>query len=85
VLGPLELLLSRLAAMLGRRDEAIAHGESALAACERDGALGLAAHARFGLGAALAARGAPGDAKRAGALQAEARAAAEALGIVRLT
>ena len=40
VLGSLELLLSRLAMTMGRGDEAVAHGESGLAACERDGALG---------------------------------------------
>jgi hypothetical protein len=51
--GPVDLYLGRLAAALGRRDEALVRFEAALALGERLGASPWEAHARLGIGELL--------------------------------
>jgi hypothetical protein len=83
-LGSVERHLGLLAATMGRLDEAIAHHEVALAVHAQMGAPALGAHTQAELGRMLVTRNAPGDAARAAALLADARATAEALGMTRL-
>jgi hypothetical protein len=71
--------LAALAA--GRLDEAVAHGEAALAANAALGARLELVRTRHALAVALGRRGAPGDAARAAALAAEAARDAAALGV----
>jgi tetratricopeptide (TPR) repeat protein len=73
-----------LARTAGRLDEAVAHFEDALATNARIGAVPQRAHTQHDLAVALRARGAPGDADRAAALDAEAGATARDLGLVAL-
>jgi tetratricopeptide (TPR) repeat protein len=73
--------LGLLAGVLGRRDEAVAHFEAALAANGAAGSPLLVAHTRRDYGAALLALGDPADHQRATALLAEAAAAYRELGL----
>jgi tetratricopeptide (TPR) repeat protein len=73
--------LGLLALTAGRLDEAVAWFEEALAAATRMGARPYVAHAAHGLGLALAARGAAGDAERARTLGQDAERLARELGM----
>ncbi len=66
--GAVDRYLGLLAMTMGRRDDAVGHLESAVAANERMGAWPWAAHSQADLAAALRQRANPGDEKRAGAL-----------------
>jgi hypothetical protein len=79
--GPADSFLGRLAATAGMWDEADAHFEAALAACDRVGARAMAARTRWWYAEMLIARGRGGDTERATGLEAAARAEAEALGL----
>jgi len=80
--GPAAAFLGRLAATAGDWDAAEAHFAAGLAASERLGARPLAARTRAWLAEMLRARGAPGDAERADALERAARDEAGALALV---
>src|SRR5262249_29182985 len=80
-LGSVERYLGMLAVTLGRLDAAAAHFEAALAAHIRLDAPVYRARTAFAYARLLRRRGKPGDARRAAALLADARATAEALGI----
>ena len=73
--------LGRALAAAGRTDEAIDALEAAIAADRARGGIPFAAHAQRDLAETLLARGAPGDAERAGALLEEAAATADLLGL----
>ena len=73
--------LGRALAAAGRTDEAIDALEAAIAADRARGGIPFAAHAQRDLAETLLARGAPGDATRAGALLEEAAATAGRLGL----
>ena len=81
LLGPVDRYLGLLALAAGRPSDAAAHFETAVASCARMGARPDLARAQAGLARALAARGTPEDRSRAATLLAEARAAAEQLGL----
>ena len=72
--------LGLLAQTLGRKDDAIAHLEKALASCERLRLRGFLARMRWETACALQNRNAPRDRERAGVLIADARALADELG-----
>ncbi len=82
--GTTSYYLGVLASRLGRNDAAIEHLEEAVALNQRGGALPWLARSRYELTLALVARGAEGDAGRAGRLLAEAGRAAERLGMTSL-
>jgi hypothetical protein len=79
--GPADSFLGRLAATAGLWEEAERHFEVGLAACERHGARAMAARTRWWHAEMLRARGRPGDAERASALEATVRREAEAMGL----
>jgi hypothetical protein len=79
--GPSVRLLALLASFLGRWEDAAAHFEAALARCRQLGTLPYLARTEYEYGRMLAARAADGDAERARALFASARAMAERLGM----
>ncbi|MFO7571621.1 MAG: adenylate/guanylate cyclase domain-containing protein [Gaiellaceae bacterium] len=79
--GPVDAYLGRLAATAGLLDEAEAHFEAALAACERMGARAMAARTRWWYAEMLRARAGSGDAARASELESVARAEAGAMGL----
>jgi eukaryotic-like serine/threonine-protein kinase len=82
--GSVAHALGRLAALLGRFDEAKAHFETALAANKGIRAAALLAHTESELAKLLLARDEGDDAERAGALFVSARRTAEALNLVRV-
>lgn len=82
--GSVARYLGLAAATTGAWDDAVAHFDAAIASNERAGARTFAAYARHELARALRERGAAGDTERAAALFAQAREAAERLGIPRL-
>ena len=82
--GSIAFALGRLAALLGRFDEAKAHFETALAANARIRATVALAHTECELAKLLLARAQGDDAERAGALIASARRTAEGLNLVRV-
>ena len=82
--GSVAFALGKLAAVLGRLDDAEAHFEAALAANRRIRAAVWLGHAQFELARALVTRGADGDLARARDLIATARQTAKSLGLVRL-
>jgi ATP/maltotriose-dependent transcriptional regulator MalT len=82
--GAVDRYLGRLAAMLGRRDEAARHFEAALAVNAAAGARPWLAHTQHDYARVLLAGGRPGDRARARTLLAEAVAVAEACGMTRL-
>ena len=73
-LGPISLYAGQLALAMGEVDVAVDHLEDALERCARMGALPFEARAAGVLAGALQARGAAGDAKRAGEMAARAEA-----------
>ncbi len=79
--GPVELHLGRMAAYLGRLDNAEVDLTSAAACCRGIGAAAFAVEADCELAAVLAQRGAEGDLPRARALSKGARSAAGRLGM----
>ncbi len=79
--GPAASFLGRLAATAEDWNAAEAHFEAGLAASERLAARPLAARTRAWHAEMLRARGAPGDAERAAALERAARDEAESLGL----
>jgi predicted ATPase len=79
--GCLARQLGLLAGVLGRRDEAVAHFEAALAANGAAGSPVLVAHTRRDYGAALLRLGDPADQERAAALLAEAAVRYRELGM----
>jgi DNA-binding SARP family transcriptional activator/tetratricopeptide (TPR) repeat protein len=79
-LGAVDRQLGDLAALLGRPDDAVRHYEAAVRLNDAMGMAPWAVHARFGLAAALAARGEPSR-----ALRDEALAGAAALGLTGLS
>ena len=79
--GPVELHLGRMAAFLGRLDNAEVDLTSAAASCRAIGAAAFAVEADCELAAVLAQRGGEGDLPRARALAKAARAAAGRLGM----
>ena len=79
--GAVDRYLGLLAASLGRLDDAARHLEDAVHINERMGARPWTAHSRHDLAAVLRARGEPGDAARAADLDAQALAAARAMGM----
>jgi tetratricopeptide (TPR) repeat protein len=79
--GPADCFLARLAATAQRWDEAEAHFEQALAACERLGARAMGARTRWWYAEMLRARGRPEDARRAAELAALALEEAGAMGL----
>jgi DNA-binding CsgD family transcriptional regulator/tetratricopeptide (TPR) repeat protein len=83
-LGPVELWLGRAATYLGEHATAVADLEHALRACTANGAAGFAVEAQVELAAALVARSAPGDAKRARELAEAAARRADLLGMTPL-
>ena len=82
--GAVDRYLGLLAATLGRPDDAIRHLEDAVHINERMGARPWTAHSRADLAEVLRRRDAPGDAARAGDLEAQALATAEAIGMTAL-
>ena len=82
--GSVAFALGRLAALLGRSDEAEAHFEMALAANARIRAAAALAHTECELAKLLLTRAEGDDAERAGALIASARRMSEALNLVRV-
>jgi class 3 adenylate cyclase len=82
--GSVAYALGRLAAVLGRSDDAEAHFDAALAANRRIRATVWLAHTQCELARVLLARNAAGDYARVQELIASARQAAEALDLVRL-
>ncbi len=76
--------LGRLAALLGRWDEAEALFSQAIADNARMGAPGLVAHAQLHFARALRGRGKPADLDKADVLAAEAKVTAESLGLTAL-
>jgi len=82
--GSIAFALGRLAALLGRFDEAKAHFETALAANARIRATVALAHTECELAKLLLARAQGDDAERASALIASARRTAEGLNLVRV-
>ena len=82
--GSVAFALGRLASILGRADDAVAHFEAALAANRRIRAAVWLGHTQVELARALLTRGADGDIARAQELIASARQTAEALGLTRL-
>jgi hypothetical protein len=83
-LGSVERYLGLLAVTLGRLDAAAEHFESALAAHVRLDAPVYRARTAFAYARLLERRAKPGDAARAAALLADARATAEAFGMAAL-
>lgn len=83
-MGPLDRHLGRLAVVLGRLDEAVAHLEAALAACREVGARPQLARTQSELAAVLRRRGSGGDQVRAEALREAATRAASGLGMAGL-
>jgi Arc/MetJ family transcription regulator len=79
--GPVALRLAKLAALLGRWDEAEAYFETALERCELLGARAVRARVLVDYAAALQARGDAGDAARAEQLLDEGRRLSEDLGL----
>jgi class 3 adenylate cyclase/tetratricopeptide (TPR) repeat protein len=79
--GPADSFLGRLAMTAGLLDEAEAHFDAALAACERTGARAMAARTKWWYAELLRTRSRPGDGERAGALAAAAREEAGVLGL----
>jgi eukaryotic-like serine/threonine-protein kinase len=77
--GPVALRLAKLAALLGRWDEAEAYFESALERCELLGARAVRARVLVDYAAALQARGREGDAGRTERVLDEGRRLSEAL------
>lgn len=82
--GSIAFALGRLAALLGRFDEAKAHFETALAANAQIRATVALAHTECELAKLLLARAQGDDAERASALIASARRTAEGLNLVRV-
>ena len=82
--GSVAFALGRLAALLGRLDEAEAHFETALAANARIRAAMPLAHTESELAKLLLSRGEGEDVERAHALIASARRTAEAMNLVRV-
>ncbi|MFI9464006.1 ATP-binding protein [Streptomyces xiamenensis] len=82
--GPLVLWRGVAESALGNADAAVAAFEAAVASAERMGARPWVVEAGSRLAAALAARGAAGDAERAAALGESVRTEAAALGMARL-
>jgi class 3 adenylate cyclase/tetratricopeptide (TPR) repeat protein len=82
--GSVAFALGRLAALLGRFDEAAAHFEMALAANAQIRAMVPLAHTEGELAKLLLARGEGDNIERAGVLIASARRKAEALNLVRV-
>ncbi len=83
-LGPVDRHLGRLAALLGRLDEAIAHLDAGLVACEHVGARPQLARTQRDLVVALRRRGGAGDVAWAERLHRMAAETASALGMVGL-
>jgi DNA-binding SARP family transcriptional activator/tetratricopeptide (TPR) repeat protein len=81
--GSVARALGVLAHAVGRHDDAVCHFETAIEIERRMRARPWLAHAQHGLAEALLARGAPGDADRAGTLRADAREAYAVLGMER--
>ncbi|HUG88400.1 MAG TPA: AAA family ATPase, partial [Actinomycetota bacterium] len=79
--GSLARAVAIAAAVAGRWEDAVRHGSAAIAANDRMGARPWAARARLETARALTARGLPGDRDRARELAAEAREAADELGM----
>lgn len=82
--GSVRRYLANLALALGNTEEAVAHGEAALAAHARVGSVPFAARSQFELGRALLVRGGEDDKLRAESLIADARAIAERIGMAAL-
>jgi hypothetical protein len=80
-LSPTAVMAGRLAAVLGRNDEAIGLFEKGIAQCVKSRMRPHLAWAERHLAAALLVRGAEGDRERAAAAAARARAAAKSLGM----
>jgi tetratricopeptide (TPR) repeat protein len=70
ILGPVQRFLGLLALTAGRHESAVDHLEAAVERCAQLGANLDLGRARTALAVALVARGRPGDAERAGALDA---------------
>jgi DNA-binding CsgD family transcriptional regulator len=84
-MGPMELPLGRAAAALGRLGAAVDDLQTAVSACDANGARGCAVRARVELAAVLARRQDPGDQDRAQAALDAAAGEAERLGMVPFT
>ncbi len=82
--GPVDLYLGRLAMTAGRADEAVARFESAVELSRRMNDRPFLLEGRYGLGRALAARGARGDRERALEEFTASLEGADALGMRRL-
>lgn len=82
--GAADRPLGVLAALLGRRRDAVAHLEAAVTFDDAGGARTWAAHSRYELGRLLAGQGRDREVERARGLLEDARAAAEDIGIPRL-
>lgn len=82
--GSLERPMGRLAAVLGRTDDAEQHLRAAIATDDRMGARPWAAHSRYAYAQLLLERGRSGDREAAATLLAAALATAEKLGMGRL-
>ena len=80
-MGPVELQLGLAAAALGRLDAAAEDLQTAVSACEANGAAGYGVQASVELAEALARRRAPGDLARARAMLGRAAGEAERLGM----
>ncbi|MHB8682446.1 MAG: BTAD domain-containing putative transcriptional regulator [Acidimicrobiales bacterium] len=63
-LGPVDAILGRLAATMGRLDDAVRHFEEALSLCERAGWRAYRAETEVRFARLLAERGGPGDSER---------------------
>ena len=79
---PVDLHLARMAAALGRYDEAERHCAASIELCERAGAVTFVAHTKDAWAQILIERG--GDPDRARQLASEALATAQDLGMARL-
>jgi tetratricopeptide (TPR) repeat protein len=80
-LGSIAHFVGRLAAALGRHDEAAGHFEAALEANARMGGLPSLAHTQYHYAGMLLARAQPGDAERAAELVASAQTLARDIGL----
>jgi hypothetical protein len=83
-LGPIDLRLGRLAALLGRDDLAIGHLRDTVEITERMGARAYQAEARYALALVLARGGGDGDRELAVAELERALAIARELGMAKL-
>jgi len=83
-ISPTSIALGRLAAMLGRLDEAVAHFEHGIARCERSRMRPHLAWAQHRLAEVLRRRAGPGDLERERAFRERARASAVSMGMTAL-